>query len=140
MSALPISRLRLRRAGDPTSTATAPIRNRPAPAPAAVDVPDWRISAGCLDQDLNLFFPVSSFGAAAQQQVAAAKKVCAACPVQPVCLEWSLAVGPEFGIFGGRTEHERRVLRNERSSGPRWVTSAGPHRSEADVHEALEPF
>ena len=73
--------------------------------------PDWRDSAACVGVDLNLFFPISTVGAAAQAQVAEAKSVCAECPVQRACLDWALAVGPEFGIFGGRTEVERRLLR-----------------------------
>ncbi len=138
MSAASVTRLRVVRTGDPASPTFVPVRRRP--AASTLDVPDWRLSAACLDGDLNLFFPVSTVGAAVQQQVAAAKLVCDSCPVQSQCLEWSLAVGPEFGIFGGCTEHERRVLRNERGNGPRWSTAAGPHRSETAVHEALEPF
>nr|WP_231930622.1 WhiB family transcriptional regulator [Friedmanniella luteola] len=103
-------------------------------------MPDWRDSAACVREDLNLFFPISTVGAAAAQQVAAAKAVCARCPVRQDCLEWSLDVGPEFGIFGGCTEVERRRLRNERSAGPRWRSDVGPHRSEAAVREAMEPF
>src|SRR5687768_341463 len=136
MSAPSISRLRVTRPGAPSGP--APTKRRT--VPDAVEVPDWRESAACVHQDLNLFFPVSTVGTAAQQQVAAAKRVCAGCPVQRECLEWALDVGPEFGIFGGRTEIERRRLRDERSNGSRWRTEAGPHRSEAAVREALEPF
>lgn len=135
MSAPSVSRLHLTRPG---ASSSAPVKRRA--RPGADDVPDWRESAACVRQDLNLFFPVSTVGAAAQQQVAAAKRVCASCPVQQDCLEWSLDVGPEFGIFGGCTEIERRRLRDERSNGPRWRSDSGPHRSEAAVREALEPF
>ena len=136
MSAPSVSRLRLTRPS--SSVSAAPVKSRP--SPGVDDVPDWRESAACIHQDLNLFFPVSTVGAAAEQQIAAAKRVCASCPVQRDCLEWSLDVGPEFGIFGGRTEVERRRLRDERSNGPRWRSDAGPHRSESAVREALEPF
>jgi WhiB family redox-sensing transcriptional regulator len=137
MSAPSVSRLHvLRDTSD--SRPAGPVRRRP--ALGEEKIPDWRESAACLAEDLNLFFPISTTGAAAQRQVAAAKAVCAACPVQRDCLEWSLEVGPEFGIFGGCTEEERRRLRNERSSGPRWREAVGPHRSEAAVREALEPF
>ena len=77
--------------------------------------PDWRDSARCVGADLNLFFPISTVGAAAQVQVDEAKAVCAQCPVQRDCLAWALVVGPEFGIFGGYTDAERRRLRQRLS-------------------------
>ncbi|GAA1855029.1 WhiB family transcriptional regulator [Microlunatus capsulatus] len=138
MSAPPVSRLRVVR--DTASAPSTRVTVKRRAAPGEEEVPDWRESAACAREDLNLFFPISSVGAAAQQQVEAAKAVCARCPVRQDCLEWSLDVGPEFGIFGGCTEVERRRLRNERSSGPRWRSDVGPHRSEAAVREALEPF
>ena len=73
--------------------------------------PDWRDSAACIGSDLNLFFPISTVGAAARVQIDEAKAVCGECPVQRDCLAWALMVGPEFGIFGGRTDAERRRLR-----------------------------
>ncbi|WP_375431789.1 WhiB family transcriptional regulator [uncultured Friedmanniella sp.] len=73
--------------------------------------PDWRDSAACIGIDLNLFFPISTIGAIAQAQIDEAKSVCAECPVRRDCLAWALAVGPEFGIFGGCTDDERRRLR-----------------------------
>ena len=138
MSAPSVSRLRL--LGDNSSALTPQTRVKRRVATGEEEVPDWRESAACVREDLNLFFPVSTVGAAAQQQVAAAKAVCARCPVRQECLAWSLDVGPEFGIFGGCTEQERRRLRNELSQGPRWSSEVGPHRSEAAVREALEPF
>ena len=138
MSAPSISRLSLLR--DDTSGPSTGIPAKRRSLPGEQEIPDWRDSAACTHEDLNLFFPISSLGAAAQQQVAAAKAVCGRCPVRQQCLEWSLDVGPEFGIFGGCTEVERRRLRNERSSGPRWRSEVGPHRSEAAVREAMEPF
>jgi WhiB family redox-sensing transcriptional regulator len=103
--------------------------------------PDWRALAACVEQDLNLFFPVSTVGAAAARQVEAAKEVCRNCPVQQSCLEWALDVGPEFGIFGGRTEVERRRLRSRRGTGQRWVRPAVPlrQRGEEAVVDSLEP-
>jgi len=103
--------------------------------------PHWRDFAACIEQDLNLFFPISTVGAAAARQVEAAKQVCRDCPVQQSCLEWALDVGPEFGIFGGCTEVERRRLRSRRDAAQRWrnVPAPGPHRSEEAVAEALEP-
>ena len=103
--------------------------------------PHWRDFAACVEQDLNLFFPMSTTGQAAERQAEAAKQVCQACPVQQSCLEWALDVGPEFGIFGGTTEAERRVLRSHRNPAQRWrnVPAPFPHRSEEAVAQALEP-
>jgi len=103
--------------------------------------PHWRDFAARVDQDLNLFFPISTVGAAADRQVEAAKQICRSCPVRDNCLEWALDVGPEFGIFGGCTDVERRRLRSRRDAAQRWrnVPSPGPHRSEQSVAEALEP-
>lgn len=41
---------------------------------------------------------------------AAAKAVCAACPVLEECRDWVLAVDEPHGIWGGLTESERRDL------------------------------
>jgi len=103
--------------------------------------PDWRLSAACIEQDLDTFFPISSVGTAAQQQIVEAKRICASCPVQAACLEWALEVGPEFGIFGGHTEDERRALRVASGTSTRWRNGpiVRPHRSEEAVAEALEP-
>lgn len=102
--------------------------------------PDWRRSAACVERDLNLFFPISSVGTAAQQQILEAKRICDGCPVQRECLSWALEVGPEFGIFGGHTEDERRALRVQNGAPSRWRTApvVRARRSEEAVAEALE--
>jgi WhiB family redox-sensing transcriptional regulator len=119
----------------------------PAPTPRRTALgqeppPHWRDFAACVEQDLNLFFPISTVGAAAARQAEAAKEICRACPVQQSCLEWALDVGPEFGIFGGRTEVERRRLRSRRGTGQRWArvgAASGSHRNEEAVTDAPEP-
>jgi WhiB family redox-sensing transcriptional regulator len=89
--------------------------------------PDWRDSSACIGLDLNLFFPISTVGAAAQAQIEEAKAVCAECPVQRACLTWALEVGPEFGIFGGYTEAERRQLRQRTNPNARLITAVIPN-------------
>lgn len=44
----------------------------------------------------------------------AARAVCAVCPVRAECLEYALRIGERYGIWGGTSERERRVLRRER--------------------------
>ena len=58
----------------------------------------------------KLFFPVADSGPIHDAQVAAAKAVCAGCPVVAACLAEALARIPD-GIAGGLTEGERRTLR-----------------------------
>lgn len=43
-------------------------------------------------------------------EVAAAKAVCAVCPVQATCLADALARGETWGVLGGHTGPERRAL------------------------------
>lgn len=78
-------------------------------APTAV-LGDWRDLAVCRQVDPELFFPEADRGAIYEAQVAAAKRVCAVCPVRAECLAYALrAIGD--GIAGGLTPEERRGLR-----------------------------
>ncbi|CAM02132.1 transcription factor WhiB [Saccharopolyspora erythraea NRRL 2338] len=78
------------------------------------DTTNWRDQAACLDEDPELFFPVSEVGPGARQ-AAAAKAVCARCPVRSECLDHALENGLDHGVFGGMTDRERRAL-SRRSS------------------------
>lgn len=61
----------------------------------------------CRGMDPELFWPVPGDTAG----VAAAKAVCARCPVRAGCLEFALAWGDtEDGIYGGLTGAERDAL------------------------------
>lgn len=70
---------------------------------------DWSLAA-CLDHDPELWFPVGTEGAAAEQ-ITAAKFVCAGCPIRSACLAWALDTGQEHGVWGGKSEDERRAMR-----------------------------
>lgn len=70
----------------------------------------WREKAVCRETDPELFFPTATHGRVYEEQVAAAKSVCARCPVRAQCLADAL-VGLPVGIAGGLTETERRALR-----------------------------
>ncbi|HEX4978630.1 MAG TPA: WhiB family transcriptional regulator [Acidimicrobiales bacterium] len=73
---------------------------------------EWRRDAACKDLDPNLFFPIGVTGPAVDQ-IAAAKSICAQCPVSSQCLEFAITTNQEFGVWGGTTEDERRVLRRQ---------------------------
>jgi len=66
-----------------------------------VDLP----GAVCAQTDPEVFFPEKG-GA-----TAAAKAVCAGCPVRVECLEGALERGERHGIWGGLSEYERRPMR-----------------------------
>jgi WhiB family redox-sensing transcriptional regulator len=82
--------------------------------PLAARRPDvkWQEVAVCRQIDPELFFPIGSTGAAVPE-IQRAKAVCASCPVQRPCLIYALATSQEFGIWGGRDEDERRLLRRQ---------------------------
>ena len=77
---------------------------------------DWRAEAACIGENLDIFFPLgdqATHHALSNQ----AKQVCARCPVLATCRAWALRTSPEFGIFGGLTAHERRLVREGRWNG-----------------------
>lgn len=71
---------------------------------------DWRKDAACAHVDTDLFFPVGVTGPAIPQ-IAAAKAVCEECPARATCLDFAITTNQEYGIWGGTSEEERRVLR-----------------------------
>lgn len=75
-----------------------------------IDRQDWSARGACRGEDPELFWPIGS-GIGVQAQIAAAKRVCARCPVRRGCREHALAKPEEAGIWGGLTEDERQRLR-----------------------------
>jgi len=82
----------------------------------------WRSDAACRTANPELFFPVGTSGPA-QHQIAAAKAVCATCPVISQCLTWALKSGQEAGVWGGLDEDERRALTHQGAGTGREVRS-----------------
>ena len=64
----------------------------------------WEDQARCLKYDPELFF--TPRGKAERR----AKQVCAPCPVKAECLAYALQTRVEFGVWGGTTGKERRML------------------------------
>lgn len=79
---------------------------------------DWQSRANCMGVDPDLFFPER--GASTRE----AKEVCRGCVVRENCLEFALANGEKFGIWGGLSERERRRVRRIRTMNRRTVTAA----------------
>jgi Transcription factor WhiB len=74
---------------------------------------EWLARAICVGVDPELFFPAAEEGPARARQEAAAKAVCARCPVRAQCREWALTELPH-GVAGGLSEDERRAVRAAR--------------------------
>lgn len=72
----------------------------------------WQTKANCMGVDPDLFFPER--GASTRE----AKEVCRGCVVREDCVEFALANGEKFGIWGGLSERERRRLRRQRAYNP----------------------
>jgi WhiB family transcriptional regulator, redox-sensing transcriptional regulator len=65
---------------------------------------DWQDRALCAQNDPEAFFPDKG------ESSAPAKRVCAGCEVRPECLQYALDHRERFGVWGGLSERERRVL------------------------------
>ncbi|MFZ9284185.1 MAG: WhiB family transcriptional regulator [Candidatus Nanopelagicales bacterium] len=74
---------------------------------------NWRADAACADIDAELMFST-----AADQH--AIKRVCRHCPVITECLIESLENRIQFGVWGGLTERERRVLLRKHPNQNSW--------------------
>ena len=73
----------------------------------------WAARGACRQSDPDLFFPVAARGPALRQ-LARAKSVCERCPVRVQCLEYALQSGQSFGVWGGASAEERRLMRRRR--------------------------
>lgn len=70
----------------------------------------WKQLGNCRGMNPDLFFPNTGI------PTTAAKKVCAGCVVRDDCLEYALVNALKFGVFGGKSERERRKLRRDRNA------------------------
>lgn len=68
-----------------------------------MSAPPWP-DAACLDVDVNTFFAAT---ASARRRALA---VCRGCPIRIDCLDWAVATDERFGIWGGKTERQRRAI------------------------------
>ncbi|MGV9330187.1 WhiB family transcriptional regulator [Streptosporangium sandarakinum] len=74
-----------------------------------VPIIHWSRSSLCLEEDPELFFPVS-FEGPGREQCEQAKAVCNRCPVKRRCLDYALNTQQMYGVWGGTTPDERRAL------------------------------
>nr|WP_245194718.1 WhiB family transcriptional regulator [Kitasatospora phosalacinea] len=75
----------------------------------------WHNSAACRSDEAGLFFAPSKEPTAARlAREEQAKRVCARCPVLLECREHALAQPEPYGVWGGLTAAERRVVLTRR--------------------------
>ena len=71
---------------------------------------DWQVSAACRGNPEPFFHPYGEREPSRSRREAAAKAVCATCPVLERCREHALAAREPYGVWGGLSEEERDVL------------------------------
>lgn len=76
---------------------------------------EWQLRGSCRGMDSAFFFhPDDERGVARAARESRAKQICARCAVLDQCRQHALRVREPYGIWGGLTEHERRVLLRNR--------------------------
>ncbi|MEV7418551.1 WhiB family transcriptional regulator [Streptomyces sp. NPDC089919] len=79
--------------------------------PVRDDDGPWHADAVCRRDEAGLFFAPSKEPTAARlSREEAAKRVCARCPVMVACREHALLQPEPYGVWGGLTAAERRVV------------------------------
>jgi WhiB family redox-sensing transcriptional regulator len=69
---------------------------------------DWQDAAQCATADPEAWFPAKGGDSSP------AKRICMRCPVRQPCLEYALENADRFGIWGGKSERERRKILRDR--------------------------
>lgn len=72
----------------------------------------WQQHGLCRTRDSGVFFPPLAFEPKAEREAREekAKAICAGCPVSVECLDWALETEEPFGVWGGRSELERKHI------------------------------
>lgn len=69
---------------------------------------EWQELALCAQTDPEAFFPERG------GSVREAKNVCQQCEVRDECLQFALENDEQFGVWGGKSEHQRRKMKLKR--------------------------
>jgi WhiB family transcriptional regulator, redox-sensing transcriptional regulator len=91
---------------------------------------DWRSLGACRQEDPELFFPVAQTGPGLVQ-LDQARAICARCEVRAECLDFALETVQDHGVWGGKSEDERRALRRARLRRSRSARAASQARPQA---------
>ncbi|MBO8193836.1 WhiB family transcriptional regulator [Streptomyces oryzae] len=107
----------------PQAAATIPVQRTPERDDQAGP---WHAEAVCRRDEAGLFFAPSKEPTAARlSREQAAKRVCARCPVLVECREHALVMPEPYGVWGGLTAAERRVVLTRRRKTASASASAG---------------
>jgi WhiB family redox-sensing transcriptional regulator len=72
---------------------------------------NWQAEARCRGLDVSVFYhPENERDPSRARREAAAKAICAQCPVVAQCLLWALATREPYGVWGGTSAQEREAL------------------------------
>lgn len=106
----PIESRAIRPVAAAPQAAPSQLRGQPQ-AQAHDDDSPWHTGAACCRDEAGLFFAPSKEPTAARlAREEQAKRVCARCPVLLECREHALAQPEPYGVWGGLTAAERRVV------------------------------
>jgi WhiB family transcriptional regulator, redox-sensing transcriptional regulator len=72
---------------------------------------EWKQRGACNGLDPAIMYPNRGDTLGSRK----AKAICGGCVVRGMCLEYSMSNGEKFGIWGGMSERERRLLRRRRA-------------------------
>lgn len=93
------------------------VLNHPAPLPTvpvvAVNLNDWTLFGACKGHPLAADFYPPFHTERKHERLARerrAKSVCAVCPVRRRCLQQAIAVDERYGVWGGLSSDERRLI------------------------------
>ena len=73
---------------------------------------EWMEDAACRGEPIDSFFPESGFNGKVRDAVT----MCKGCSVRPECLEFALANEIDYGIWGGATAPQRKIMRQMRDT------------------------
>ena len=74
--------------------------------------PRWMRNAACRGEGFDAWFPTDETA----EEAAAARRVCAGCPVRSECLDYALVGRIRYGLWGGLFPRERSALTRQRVS------------------------
>lgn len=69
----------------------------------------WKEDGICRTVDMELWFPNKGDGYSAKK----ARMICGGCPVAKPCLQYALSHNEHYGVWGGKTERQRRRMTAE---------------------------
>jgi len=77
----------------------------------------WQTDALCADESVMATAPADVFFSEELQDIAAAKRICAECPVMADCLEGAIQRREPWGVWGGQLFMNGKVIAIKRRRG-----------------------